>query len=60
MSEYISDLTEFRAYESPYTDTMYVKDANKTVCIIHVDEDWNMVGEVIDPFDIPISPIKPI
>ena len=60
MSKYISDLTEFRAYEAPYTDTIYVKDGNKTVCIIHIDEEWNMTGEVIDPFNIPISPIKPI
>ena len=28
MSKYISDLTEFRAYEAPYTDTIYVKDGN--------------------------------
>lgn len=60
MSKYISDLTEFRAYEAPYTDTIYVKDGNKTVCIIHIDKEWNMTGEVIDPFNIPISPIKPI
>lgn len=60
MVKYISNLTEFRAYEAPYTDTMYVKDGNKTVCIIHIDEEWNMTGEVIDPFNIPISPIKPI
>lgn len=58
--QYISKLTDFRAYEPPYIDTMYFKDGDKTVCIIHADENWNMYGEVLDPFDLPISPIKPI
>lgn len=57
---YISELTEFRAYEPPYTDKIYIKDGNKTVCIIHADENWSMYGDVVDPFNIPISPIKPI
>lgn len=58
--EYISKLTEFRAYEPPYVDKIYIKDGNKTVCIIHADKNWNMYADIIDPFDLPISPIKPI
>lgn len=56
---YISELTQFQAFEAPYTDKVYYKNGNKTVCIIHIDKDWNMYGDVIDPFDIPIDSLKP-
>ena len=57
---YKSKFTDFAASEPPYTDTVYCKDENRTVCIIHIDENWNMYGEVIDPYDLFISPVKPI
>lgn len=57
---YKSKVTDFAASEPPYTDTVYCKDENKTVCIIHIDKNWNMYGEVIDPYDLFISPVKPI
>lgn len=57
---YESKYTYFCASEPPYTDTIYYKDGNKTVTIIHVDKDWNMSGEVIDPFDQYVSPVEPI
>lgn len=58
--EYISKYTGFQAFERPYTDTFYYKRGNDTIVIIHVDNDWNMFGEVLDPFLLPISPIEPI
>lgn len=57
---YESKYTDFTASEPPYTDKIYYKDGNKTVAIIHIDNNWNMWGEVLDPFDLIISPIKPI
>ncbi len=56
---YVSEHTNFQAFELPYTDKIYFKDGNKTVAIIHIDKDWNMWGEAIDPFDIPIDIMNP-
>lgn len=56
---YKSKYTEFQTTEPPYTDKIYYKEGNKTLCIIHIDENWNMWGEVKDPFNIPIDILKP-
>lgn len=58
--KYVSKYTYFCANDEPLTDKIYCKYGNKTTCIIHVNEDWNMTGEVIDPFNLYISPLKPI
>ena len=57
---YVSNYTDFTASEPPYTNKIFCKDGNRTVAIIHIDDNWNMWGEVIDPFNLWISPIKPI
>lgn len=56
---YISKYTDFQAFEPPYTDKIYYKEGNKTLCIIHIDNAWNMWGEVLDPFNIPIDVLRP-
>ena len=56
---YISEYTDFQAFEPPYTDKIYYKEGDKTLCIIHVDENWNMWGEVKDPYNIPIDILNP-
>ena len=58
--KYESKFTNFQTDMEVLTNTMYYKDINKTICIIHVNDDWSMNGKVLDPFDLPISPIKPI
>lgn len=57
---YTSKLTKFTAGAPPLTDKIYYKDGNKTVAIIYVDNEWNMHGVPLDPYDLPISPLKPI
>jgi len=56
---YTSEYTNFCASEPPYTDTIYYKDGNKTIAVIHIDKDWNMTGDVLDPFDLPINISEP-
>lgn len=56
---YKSKLTQFQTTEPPYTDKIYFKNCNKTVCIIHIEPDWSMYGEVLDPFNIPIDLLTP-
>ena len=56
---YMSDKTFFQAKEPPLIDKFYFKDANKTLCIMHADKDWNMRGEVRDPFNIPLNMLEP-
>lgn len=55
---YKSKYTEFTAYEEPYTDKFYFKYTNETVAIIYVDKDWNMYGDVLDPFQMPVKTFK--
>lgn len=57
---YESKYTNFTASEPPYTNIIYYKNINKTVVKIHIDNEWNMWGEVVDPFDKVIFPFKPI
>lgn len=58
--EYISTLTDFQAFEKPYIDRIYIMDMNNLVAEIYIDSDWKMCGTVIDPYSLPISPMKPV
>lgn len=58
--KYVSKYTKFTALECPYTNNIFYKKGNRTIAIVHIDSDWNMWGEVLDPFNLPISPIKPV
>ncbi|MBO5389212.1 MAG: hypothetical protein J6A59_13995 [Lachnospiraceae bacterium] len=57
---YESKYTNFTASEPPYTNIIYYKNGNKTVVKIHIDNNWNMWGEVLDPFDAVIFPLGPV
>lgn len=49
---YRSKYTEFIAYEPPYVEKIYYKHRNETVVALHIEKDWTMYGEVLQPFNL--------